>query len=78
MDETVANNAQPKPMVRCDECDTLVEHYVTFVMPSNELHHTCWNCQNREDKFYNTKPGWHRSARQKQIEQVTDQTETKQ
>ncbi len=78
MDETVANNAQPKPAVRCDECDTIVEHYVTFVTPSNELHHVCWNCKQREDKYYNLKPGWRRSPRQKQIEQVKREAETKQ
>jgi hypothetical protein len=53
MDETIANNAEPKPIVRCIECDREVDHYVTFVMPSNETRHVCWSCQDREDKGFN-------------------------
>ena len=73
MDETIANNAQPKPMVKCDECDTVRDHYVTFVLPSNEIHHVCWSCQQREDMAYNTKPEWKRRARQNDIKVVTEE-----
>jgi hypothetical protein len=72
MDETIANNAHPKPAVKCDECDTMVDNYVTFVAPTNEIRHVCWNCQQREDKAFNTKPGWKRSPRQNDIEQITE------
>ncbi|MDQ6787060.1 MAG: hypothetical protein M3033_09660 [Acidobacteriota bacterium] len=72
MDETIANNAHPKPEVKCDECDTIVDNYVTFVAPTNEIHHVCWNCQNREDKAFNTKPGWKRTPRQNDINVVTE------
>lgn len=68
MDETIANNAQAKPPVRCEECDTVREHYVTFVLPSNEIYHVCWSCQQREDKAFNTKPEWKRHSRQKGAE----------
>ncbi len=73
MDETIANNAHPKPAVKCDECDTIVDNYVTFVKPTNEVTHVCWNCQNREDKAFNTKPGWRRSPRQNDIKQVIEE-----
>jgi hypothetical protein len=72
MDETIANDAQPKPPVRCDECDTVRDHYVTFVLPTNEIRHVCWSCQQREDKAFNTKPEWHRSARQTDIKEKTE------
>ncbi|MCA1623882.1 MAG: hypothetical protein LC768_16770 [Acidobacteria bacterium] len=60
MNETIANNAEPRPTVRCIECDTEVEHYVTFVMPSNEMRNVCWSCQDREDKGFNMKPEYRR------------------
>ncbi|MDQ3712524.1 MAG: hypothetical protein M3388_09940 [Acidobacteriota bacterium] len=73
MDETIANNAQPKPMVKCDECDTVRDHYVTFMLPSNEIYNVCWSCQQREDKAFNTKPGWKRHTRQNAIEAVIEE-----
>jgi hypothetical protein len=72
MDETIANDAQAKPPVKCDECDTVREHYVTFVLPTNEIHHTCWSCQQREDKAFNTKPGWRRTPRQNDIKTIAE------
>ncbi len=72
MDETIANDAQVKPPVKCDECDTVREHYVTFVLPTNEIHHTCWSCQQREDKSFNTKPGWRRTPRQNGIKTIAE------
>ncbi len=71
MTEIIANNAQPKPVVKCDVCDTEVEHYVTFVTPANEIRNVCWACQQRDDKGFNTKPDWKRSVRQRQINSVT-------
>lgn len=72
MDETIANNAHPKPDVKCDECDTVRDHYVTFVMPDNEVKHVCWSCQERSDKAFNTKPGWHRSPRQPDVKAAAE------
>ncbi|HXG83740.1 MAG TPA: hypothetical protein VNI84_06900 [Pyrinomonadaceae bacterium] len=72
MDETIANNARPKPEVKCDECDTVRDHYVTFVLPDNEIKHVCWSCQEREDKAFNTKPEWKRSPRQPEIKKVAE------
>lgn len=70
MDETIANNAHAKPEVKCDECDTVRDHYVTYVTPTNEVRHVCWNCQERADKAFNTKDSWKRTPRQPDIEAV--------
>lgn len=73
MDKTIANNAEAKPPVKCDECDTVRDHYVTFVMPSNEIQHVCWSCQQREDMAFNRKPSWKRGARQNNIRTVIEE-----
>ena len=58
------NNAEPKPIVRCSECDNEVDNYVTFVNPTNEMVNVCWECQNRKDKDFFWKRDWGREARQ--------------
>ncbi len=68
MTETITNNSVPKPVTRCAECDREVDHYVTFVSPTNETQSVCWDCQQRADKGFNTKRDWRRSPRQKDIE----------
>jgi len=72
MTETITNNAEPKLVTRCVECDRETDHYVTFVNPSNETESVCWDCQQRTDKGFNTKKTWKRSARQKDIETITE------
>jgi hypothetical protein len=53
----------PKPLVRCSECDREVDHYYTFVSPTNEESHVCWECQMREEKGFNAKRSFRRQAR---------------
>ena len=67
------NNVLDKQPARCVECDRIMDHYITFTSPTNEEQVVCWNCYDRAEKGFNTKRDWKRSARQKQIEQVTDQ-----
>ena len=74
MIEMTTNNADDKPPVRCVECDREMEHYITFTSPTNEEQNICWECYDREEKGFNTKRDWKRSARQKQIAQVTGET----
>jgi hypothetical protein len=64
--------------MRCAECDRVMEHYITFTGSTNEEENICWECYDRGEKGYNTKRDWKRAPRQKQIEQVIGETETKQ
>lgn len=57
------NNADPKPEVRCQECDRVTDNYITYVSPTNDQLNVCWECQNRDDKYFNVKPGWGRRSR---------------
>ena len=70
--ELISNNSEPKPFVRCDECDTEVDHYVTFVTPTNDIHNVCWSCQERDDKGINQRAEWKRGARQREINTMTE------
>ncbi len=63
MIEEKRNNKNPKPLVRCSECDHEVDHYYTFVNPTNEEKNVCWECQMREEKNFFTKRDFHRQSR---------------
>jgi hypothetical protein len=52
-----------KPAVRCSECDREMEHYNTFVTPTNETRVICWQCLQRDEKGFNAKRDFHRSSR---------------
>ena len=52
-----------KPVVRCSECDRLVEHYNTFVTPTKEKYNVCWRCLAREEKGFNAKRDFRRGSR---------------
>ncbi len=52
-----------KPTVRCSECDREVEHYNTFLSPTNITHIICWECLEREEKGFNASREYHRVAR---------------
>lgn len=52
-----------RPLARCAMCDTEVEHYNTFVEPTNEETNICWQCMQREEKGFNTKADFKRSSR---------------
>jgi hypothetical protein len=60
---SAANDADAKAPVRCIECDRLMDHYITFVTPTNENRVVCWQCLGREEKGFNAKRGFHREAR---------------
>ena len=52
-----------KTPVRCVECDREMEHYNTFISPTNEARNVCWQCLQREEKGFNTKRSFSRSSR---------------
>ena len=52
-----------KPAVRCTECDREVEHYNTFVAPTNETSVVCWECLQRQEKGFNAKRDFRRDSR---------------
>jgi hypothetical protein len=49
-----------KAAVRCTECDREVEHYNTFVAPTNETSVVCWECLQRQEKGFNAKRDFRR------------------
>ena len=53
----------PKPVVRCSECDRETDHYYTFLSPTNDERNVCWECQMREEKGFNAKRDFRRSSR---------------
>ncbi len=63
MSEEKLNNKNPKPIVRCSECDREVDHYYTFVSPTNEEKNVCWQCQMRDEKNFFAKRDFHRQSR---------------
>lgn len=52
-----------KTPVRCRECDREMDHYNTFVSPTNEERSICWQCLQREEKGFNTKRDFQRRSR---------------
>ena len=38
--------------VRCEKCDREIEHYNTFIMPTNERSNICWECLARDEKGF--------------------------
>jgi hypothetical protein len=77
MIETTLNNVDNKSAVRCVECDREMEHYITFTGSTNQEENVCWQCTDRQEKGYNTKRDWKRSARQKDIEVIAKPAATK-
>lgn len=63
MSEAKTNNKNPKPLERCSECDREVDRYYTFLSPTNEKRHVCWECQMRKEKGFNAKRDFKRSSR---------------
>ncbi|HMS39739.1 MAG TPA: hypothetical protein PKE69_05900 [Pyrinomonadaceae bacterium] len=52
-----------KTPVRCRECDREMDHYNTFVSPTNEERSICWQCLQREEKGFNAKRNFSRRSR---------------
>jgi len=52
-----------KSSVRCSECDREMDHYNTFVSPTNEETVVCWQCLSRSEKGFNAKRDFRRDSR---------------
>lgn len=52
-----------RSVARCTECDREVEHYNTFLMPSNDLRIVCWECLQRDEKGFISNRPFYRQAR---------------
>jgi hypothetical protein len=63
MTEAIDPKITEKPPVRCSECDREVDHYNTFVSPTNERTDICWECLAREEKGFFAQRGFRRGAR---------------
>ena len=61
--DEIANNAEEKEPARCWKCDRVMEHYNTFLSPTNETVNVCAECLEREEKGFNTKRDWKRDSR---------------
>ena len=51
------------PPVRCEECDREMDHYNTFVSPTNVRTNVCWQCLQREEKGFFAHRDFRRGAR---------------
>lgn len=63
MIETADPKSTDKPVARCMECDREVEHYNTFLSPTNDERVVCWQCTLREEKGFNAKRDFQRDSR---------------
>ena len=61
--EKILNNKNPKEPAVCSECDREVDHYYTFLAPTNETRVVCWQCQMREEKHFFAKRDFKRQSR---------------
>jgi hypothetical protein len=61
--DEIRNNAEEKEPTRCVKCDRIIEHYNTFLSPTNETRNVCAECLQREEKGFNTKRDWKRASR---------------
>ena len=52
-----------KEAVRCERCDREMEHYNTFISPTNERSNICWECLAREEKGFFAHRDFRRGAR---------------
>ena len=63
MIESIDPKTTDKPTVRCSECDREVDHYNTFLSPTNDERIVCWECLARDEKGFNATRGYSRSSR---------------
>lgn len=63
MIEAIDPKTMEKPTARCSECDSEVEHYNTFLSPTNQHRIVCWECTERDEKGFNAKRNFHRDSR---------------
>ena len=53
---------------RCEQCDRETGHVIESIGEDNRPHFLCWECVEREEKRFNTKPGWRRARRTRRYE----------
>jgi DNA-directed RNA polymerase subunit RPC12/RpoP len=63
MIETIDPKTMDKPSAVCAECDREVDHYSTFLSPTNERRIVCWECLGRDERGFNAKRDFQRSSR---------------
>jgi hypothetical protein len=63
MIESIDPKITGKAAVRCEECDREMEHYNTFLSPTNERRVVCWECLGRQEKGFFAHRGFTRGAR---------------
>lgn len=52
-----------KPLARCEKCDRMMEHYNTFITPTNERRTICWQCLARDEKGFFARRNFQRGSR---------------
>ncbi len=57
---------------RCERCDRETDHVIESIGEGNRLHFLCWECVERDEKRFNTKPGWRRAHRTRRYEPVSE------
>ena len=57
------NMAEQPTVRRCERCDRITNHVIESIGPDSKLHFFCWECVERHEKRFNTKPGWRRANR---------------
>ena len=60
---TIDPKTMDRPTTRCTVCDREVDHYNTFLSPTNEERVVCWECLGREEKGFNASRGFRRDSR---------------
>ena len=63
MIEAMDPKTTDKQIERCTECDSEVDHYNTFLSPTNERRIVCWQCLAREEKGFNAHRNFSRTGR---------------
>jgi ribosome-binding protein aMBF1 (putative translation factor) len=58
-------------ITRCEKCDRETDHVVESINTDNRLHYVCWECVERHEKRFNTKPGWRRTHRTRRYQPVS-------
>jgi len=53
---------------RCQRCDRETNHVVESIDDDNRPQFVCWECVERDEKRFNTKPGWRRANRTRRYE----------
>jgi len=55
---------------RCESCDRETDRVIEYVDANSQTHYLCWECVERQEKRFNTKPGWRRSHRPRRYQRL--------